>query len=75
MPLIPFLIPNLLAETKFVASIGVTALAFLAVGILKGLVLRTPVMRAGLETLVVGGVAAALAYFTGHLLREMYGNG
>ena len=69
MPLVPFLIP-VAARTKFIASIAITA-----VGILKGLVLRRPAIRAGLETLLIGGLAAALAYFTGHMLRQVYGSG
>lgn len=72
MPLAPFLIPGLIAETRFTVSIGVTALAFLAVGILKGIVLRSRVLMAGLETLLIGGVAAILAYAAGRLLRELY---
>ena len=75
MPLIPFLIPGLEAGTRFAASIGVTTLAFLSVGILKGMVLRANARRAGLETLLIGGIAAALAYAAGHLLRQMYGKG
>lgn len=75
MPLIPFLIPGLEGPTRFEASIAVTALAFLAVGMLKGRVLRANAGRAGLETLLIGGIAAALAYAAGHWLHQMFGNG
>jgi VIT1/CCC1 family predicted Fe2+/Mn2+ transporter len=73
MPLLPFLIPGLAAEHELAASIVVTALAFLSIGVLKGMVLRIPVIRSGMETLILGGTAAALAYATGHVLRRMYG--
>ncbi len=73
MPLIPFVIPGMAAKTAFVISIGVTALAFLAVGLAKGLVLRQSMIRAGLETLIIGGGAATLAYLAGHVIRRLYG--
>lgn len=75
MPLIPLLIPGLKAAMRFAASIAVTALTFLAVGMLKGRMLRANASRAGLETLLIGGIAAALAYAAGHLLRQTFGNG
>jgi VIT1/CCC1 family predicted Fe2+/Mn2+ transporter len=74
-PLLPFLIPGLAAGHELAASSVVTALAFLSIGVLKGIVLRTPVIRSGMETLILGGTAAALAYVTGHVLRRIYGVG
>ena len=73
--LTPFLIPGHEAATRFAASIAVTTLTFLAVGMLKGRVLRANASRAGLETLPIGGIAAALAYAAGHLLRQVFENG
>ncbi len=41
------------------------------VGIARGLVLDQPVVRAGLETLVIGGVTAALSYAVGVALQSV----
>jgi VIT1/CCC1 family predicted Fe2+/Mn2+ transporter len=73
MPLLPYLLPGLAGTGALASSAGITALAFLAIGLLKGLVLRAPVIRSGLETLALGGTAAALAYAAGHAIRLMYG--
>jgi VIT1/CCC1 family predicted Fe2+/Mn2+ transporter len=73
VPLAPFLMPGLAPERMFAVSVGATALAFLAVGIGKGIVLGRPLLRAGLETLLIGGGAAVLAYLVGSWLRAAYG--
>lgn len=73
MPLLPFLAAGPAAGREFAASAGITALTFLAVGVLKGAVLRAPLARSGLETLLLGGTAAGLAYAAGHAVRRMYG--
>jgi VIT1/CCC1 family predicted Fe2+/Mn2+ transporter len=44
---------------------------FLGIGLLKGRVLRHPLLKSGLETLLVGGAAAALAYVVGIVLRGL----
>jgi vacuolar iron transporter family protein len=73
VPLAPFLLPGVASERMFTASIVATAFAFLAVGIGKGLVLNRSVTRSGLETLLIGGGAAVLAYLVGSWLRALYG--
>lgn len=73
MPLLPFLAAGPAGGREFAASAAVTALTFLTVGVLKGAVLRTPLARAGLETLLLGGAAAGLAYAAGHAIRRLYG--
>ena len=73
MPLIPFLIPNLAADTRFAASAVAAGFAFFAVGEAKGIVLNHPVLRAGVETLLTGGGAALLAYLVGSWLQAAFG--
>lgn len=73
MPLLPFLVPGAAAGRELAASVAITALTFLAVGVLKGAVLRAPLARSGLETLLLGGGAAGLAYGAGLAIRRLYG--
>jgi VIT1/CCC1 family predicted Fe2+/Mn2+ transporter len=73
IPLLPFLLPMLTPAQRFSLSAVVTALAFFGIGMMKGLVLQRSVYRAGLETLLIGGAAAALAYLVGVWLRRIFG--
>ena len=70
IPLIPFMIfiamgsePNseaFLYSTVFVAS------AFFVVGVIKGKIVKKSTIRSGLYTLIIGGVAATVAYLIGY---------
>lgn len=74
IPLLPFLVPG--AETaadRFFASAVMTAVAFAGVGLVKGWVVERPILRSGVETLSIGGGAAALAYVIGLLLGNAFG--
>lgn len=73
IPLVSFLLPGVASQTAFVASIAVTALAFLAVGMVKGHLLDEGMGRAGLQTLVTGSAAAVLAFAVGHGLQAIVG--
>lgn len=73
LPLLPFVVPGLAPGLVFPISAAVTAVAFFAIGFTKGLVLQRPALRAGLETLLMGGGAAVLAYFVGYWLRQTFG--
>lgn len=74
LPLIPFLLnwwrEGLVAD-PYGVSIGVTMLAFFAVGALKGRYVERSWYRSGLETVVIGGLAALLAYGVGVLLGDL----
>lgn len=72
MPLLPFLVPGGMKGGELAASAGITALAFLWIGVLKGRLLRAPLIRSGLETLAIGCAAAALAYAAGFVIRGLY---
>lgn len=73
IPLSPFFMPFLSPDRIFLVSSILTAVAFFGIGMAKGLFLHHPPLRAGLETFLTGGAAAALAYFVGMWLRAIIG--
>ena len=58
-------------DNLFAVSIVLTALAFIAIGLLKSRVAKTHIPRAIAETLVLGAIAASLAYVLGDLLEQL----
>jgi VIT1/CCC1 family predicted Fe2+/Mn2+ transporter len=74
IPLLPFLLAmHLSTEGVFFISTCATGLAFFLIGVLKGWMLGRPLFISGLETFLVGGCAAMLAYLTGVWLRDFVG--
>jgi VIT1/CCC1 family predicted Fe2+/Mn2+ transporter len=72
IPLLPFTLllnSQVAARSLFVLSSVMTGVAFFAVGALKARFGVEHWLRAGLETLVLGGGAAGVAYVVGVLLR------
>jgi VIT1/CCC1 family predicted Fe2+/Mn2+ transporter len=65
-PLLPYLFG--LSES-FNISIVFTALALFVVGSLRTLITKRPWLVAGLEMLLVGAIAALVAYFTGRFIE------
>ena len=73
IPLLPFLVPQLnINQAAWVSGI-ITGIAFLGVGVFKGIVLNRPVLSSGLQTLLTGGGAAGLSYLISHWLRNRFG--
>ncbi len=68
LPLLPFFF---VVGHEFLVSCIATATAFFVVGGLRSLVTNRSFVVSGLEMLAVGGVAAALAYTVGVLLRTL----
>ncbi|WP_290647953.1 VIT1/CCC1 transporter family protein [Aquisalimonas sp.] len=74
LPLLPFLVPLFSGNEYFVASGGIAAIALFAIGWVKGVVLDMSRLRAGLETLLMGGGAAVVAFLFGLFLEPMLGD-
>ena len=73
LPLLPFIVNLSIADIASPSawSVGLTAVAFCAVGMLKARVVGSDPIRAALSTLGVGGSAATLAFVIGFLLRDL----
>ena len=72
MPLLPFLLPGIEMNHRFILSLIIAGLMFFLIGMLKSLVFNRPVLMSGLGTLFKGGMAAALAFATGYLLQKVF---
>ena len=73
IPLIPFIIffafdSNLNSETFLYSSVSV-AVAFFIVGMIKAKIVKKSMIRSGIYTLIIGGVAATVAYMVGYGLN------
>lgn len=55
----------------FLISCILTAFAFAGIGVLKSRVAETPIIRAITETVILGAIAASLAYVLGDLLERI----
>jgi vacuolar iron transporter family protein len=66
VPLLPYMLGT--PQTALPASVGITLLALLLFGAVKGRVTGAGTVRSGLQTVVIGGLAAAAAFGLAHLL-------
>lgn len=73
IPLLPLIITGLDLRDVLSLSVGLSLLAFFAIGFLKGQLLRSRRWRHGLTTMLSGGAAALLAYGIGAWLRGVVG--
>lgn len=77
IPLLPFFIGDTSNESQirflFLLSTIMTGVAFFLVGASKSFFIQQSWWRAGLETFLVGGIAAAIAYLVGFLLYALLG--
>ena len=72
IPLLSFLVNWFFPETNinpFSISILLTAIAFFIIGTAKAPFISQHWLVSGFETLGIGGIAAAIAYYIGHLLK------
>jgi predicted membrane protein (TIGR00267 family) len=72
IPLIPFILAHFwenLVEKQFLYSFFFTGIALALVGAIKGRIVKKHPIKSAIETLIIGGIAALLAYFIGLLLK------
>jgi VIT1/CCC1 family predicted Fe2+/Mn2+ transporter len=68
VPLVPFLLAP--EEIAFRLSAGMALVVFFAIGAAKSIWSEAPWWRSGLETLIIGGLAASVAYIVGSLFAH-----
>lgn len=68
--ILAFFIPSL-AKNQFYYAFVLTGIALIIVGAVKGVVVGKHWIKSSLETLIIGGIAAILAFIVGHLLRGL----
>jgi VIT1/CCC1 family predicted Fe2+/Mn2+ transporter len=72
VPLLPtMLLLSQSAAQTFLASSVLTAVAFFAIGVIRGRIVDRQPLAAGVETLLIGGSAALLAFAVGRLLHGL----
>jgi VIT1/CCC1 family predicted Fe2+/Mn2+ transporter len=73
IPLIPFMVFMAIGielnSEAFVYSIVSVLTAFFLVGMIKGKIVKKSMMRSGVNTLIIGGIAAVVAYVVGYGLN------
>jgi VIT1/CCC1 family predicted Fe2+/Mn2+ transporter len=73
IPLIPFLLFFVLGinanSEAFYYSACATGAAFFIVGLVKGKIVQKSLLRSGLYTLIIGTIAASVAFIVGYLLN------
>jgi VIT1/CCC1 family predicted Fe2+/Mn2+ transporter len=75
IPLIPFIVFimfNLEFDSNvFVYSTISVIIAFVIVGMIKGRIVKKSMVRSGIHTLIIGGIAAFVAYLVGYGLNSI----
>jgi predicted membrane protein (TIGR00267 family) len=68
VPLAPYLLSHVMGDALRI-SIIITLIALLIFGGLKGRLLGSPVIRSGIQTMLIGGLAAGAAFVLARLLN------
>ena len=76
VPLIPFIFLyfggyNISQNEAFMYSVVFTALAFFIIGNIKGKIVNKSIIKSGLSTLTIGGIAATTAYLIGYMISNL----
>ncbi len=69
-----FIWPQLLGNRLFLLSCILTGIAFLLIGGMKSIITIRSTLREMSETFLLGSTAAILAYFVGHVLKQLVGS-
>jgi len=78
IPLLSFVIAALtkntyLAKNQFIFSFALTAIAFFSVGAIKSKIVNKHFLRSSIETLIIGGAAAGVAFIVGNAMKSFLG--
>ncbi|MGE3859879.1 MAG: VIT1/CCC1 transporter family protein, partial [Nitrososphaeraceae archaeon] len=74
IPLSPFIIIHIIgisiifSNYAFIISSIFTAISFFLIGIIKGRIVKKSLIKSGLHTLGIGGIASIVAYTIGYVL-------
>ena len=71
VPLTPYLASSANMNQQFIISAFLAGTMFFLIGMLKSMALKKPGFLSGIRTLLTGGTAAVLAYYTAYFLREI----
>lgn len=72
IPIISFVLAifvPIIERYQFPLSIFLTGIAFISVGAIKGKVVGKHALKSSIETLLIGGIAALIAFLVGYFLR------
>lgn len=72
IPLMPYIVSSLDKSQQFLISAFLAGAIFFAIGMFKSIALAKPGFFSGIRTLLTGGAAAALAYFTAYFIQEIF---
>lgn len=76
IPLISFVLAifvPLVQKYQFQLSIILTGFAFLGIGAVKGKILQKHFVKSSFETLIIGGLAASIAFLVGYFIKTVIG--
>ncbi len=73
MPLLPYLFFGVPASQQFMVAVAATGVSLFSAGALRTLVTTESFVKSGLEMLLVGGLAATIAYAIGWLVKTFAG--
>ncbi len=69
LPLLPYIMGIEEAKLAFALSIFTTFIALLLLGLFKGLVIKKKILASIIETILIGGLAAFVAFLVGVLFK------
>ncbi len=72
IPIIPYIFKlNIFNFSSFKISCYLTGLTFLVIGLVRGYVIRENKLSSAIETLIIGGTAAAISYYVGFWIKHL----